>query len=261
MRLLLALLLAAAAAPLTAQDSVRAVPKRTPFGAVRPLLEGALAGVVVASAYTAPSGTGWLMRDENAARAAVLGGAGAALLAWATSGVLRPDAPDRPRLRLAVGAASEAEYDASLALRVPLRRRLAVEGGFLVRNESLQQSRQETRCSSILGCTTGTYLVHERYEQSVGWLARAAYEVPAGGALRVVLTVGGGRLATHLEATDRPPVRRDDTIAEAGVGLEHGRVARWTAEAVVRGAVPTGRELGTRGPEVAVRLGRAFGYR
>jgi hypothetical protein len=258
-RALLFALLAGAGGHAEAQDTT-AARRRGPGSLVRPVLEGAASGAGLAMAYVAGSGTGWLMRDESAVRAAVATGVAGALAAYVASTRLAPGAPDRPRLRVALGAGSEAEGEFSLGLRAPVYRRFALEGLVLVRNASSARAETQTRCSSILGCSTGTYVVDERREQSVAALVRGAASIPAGSALTAVLTAGVGPMASRLDATQGDSRRRNDVLASAGVGLEFGRVSRWTFEAEARGPVPTWRGDET-GPEFAVRVGRAFGYR
>ena len=160
---------------------------------------------------------------------------------------------------MAVGLASGADHDVSLALRAPVRGRLALEALALVRNANRERVARETRCG-FFGCAEGTYVVDHRYEQSLAGLLRAAYRVPLSPRLTSVVTVGAGPMATHVDAEGVPATRRDDLLLDVGVGLERGRVSRWTVEANVRGPVP--RATGARtGPELAVRVGRAFGYR
>jgi hypothetical protein len=259
--LLLALtaLLAATGRHADAQDTT-GVRRRAAGDLVRPVLEGAVSGAGLAMAYVAGGNSGWLVRDENAVRAALATGVAGALAVYAASTRLAPGAPDRPRLRIAVGASSQAEREVALGLRAPVYRRFALEGLVLVRNASADRTETQTRCSSILGCSTGTYVVDERREQSVAALVRGAASIPAGGALTAVLTAGVGPMASRLDATQEPSRRRDDVLATVGVGLEFGRVSRWTFEFEGRGPVPTWRGDATS-PEFAVRVGRAFGYR
>ena len=259
---LLLLLLAATTERVEAQDTT-AARRRGPGSLVRPVLEGALGGAGLATAYVAGGNSGWLMRDENAVRIALATGVAGALAAYAASTRLAPDAPDRPRLRAAFGVGSQAESEYSLGLRAPVFRRVALDGLLLVRNASSERTETQTRCGIILGCRTGAYVVAERREQSVAALVRGVVSIPAGDALTAVLTAGAGPMASRLDASAGSSVsggRRDDVLASAGVGLEFGRVSRWTVEFEARGPVPTWRGDETS-PEFAVRLGRAFGYR
>ena len=256
MTLLLLMTLAATRAP--AQPPAPP-PRRSAWSVVRPLLEGAAGGTGLAAAYISSGDSGWLVPDATAFNAALAAGITAAFGAYVASARLGADAPDRPRLRVAVGLASGADHDVSLALRAPVHGRLALEAAALVRNATRERVAQETRCG-FFGCVEGTYLVDHRYEQSLAGLLRAAYRVPLSPRLTSVVTVGAGPMATHVDAEGVPATRRDDLLLDVGVGLERGRVSRWTVEANVRGPVP--RATGARtGPELAVRVGRAFGYR
>ena len=257
--LLLLALLAATSGRAAAQDTT-AARRRGPGSLVRPVLEGAASGAGLAMAYVGGGNSGWLMRDENAVRAALATGVAGALAVYAASTRLAAGAADRPRLRVALGASSGAEGDFSLGLRAPVYRRFALEGLVLVRNASSDRVETQTRCSSILGCSTGSYVVDERREQSVAALVRGAASIPAGSGLTAVLTAGAGPMASRLDATREASRRRDDVLAVAGFGLEFGRVSRWTFEVEARGPVPAWPGDETR-PELAVRLGRAFGYR
>lgn len=256
---LLPLLLAATTARVDAQDTT-AARRRGPGSLVRPVLEGALAGAGLATAYVSGGNSGWLMRDENAVRAALATGVACALAVYVASTRLAPDAADRPRLRAALGVGSESEGEFSLGLRAPVSRRFALDGLLLVRSASSERTETQTRCAIILGCRTGPYVVDERREQSVAALVRGALSVPSGRGLTAVLTAGAGPMASRLDATHESSRRRDDVLASAGVALEFGRVSRWTFELDARGPVPTWRGDET-GPEFAVRVGRAFGYR
>ncbi len=257
--LLLLALLAATTGRAAAQDTTVAR-RRGPGSLVRPVLEGAASGAGLAMAYVSGGNSGWLMRDENAVRAGIATGVVGALAAYVASTRLAPGAPDRPRLRIALGASSQAEGEFSLGLRAPVYRRFGLEGLVLVRNASSSRAETQTRCSSILGCSTGTYVVDERREQSVAALARGVVSIPAGSALTAVLTAGAGPMASRLDVTPGAGRRRNDVLGSAGLGLEFGRVSRWTFEFEARGPVPTWRGDET-GPEFAVRVGRAFGYR
>ena len=255
---LLLLLLAATTARVNAQDTTAR--RRGPGSLVRPVLEGALGGAGLATAYVAGGNSGWLIRDENAVRVALATGVAGALAVYVASTRLAPDATDRPRLRAAFGVGSQAEGEYSLGLRAPVFRRVALDGLLLVRSASSARTETQTRCGIILGCRTGAYVVAERREQSVAALVRGALSIPAGDAVTAVLTAGAGPMASRLDETPGASRRRDDVLASAGVGLEFGRVSRWTVEFEARGPVPTWRGDETS-PEFAVRVGRAFGYR
>ena len=230
--ILLLLTLAAERAPAQPAQAPAPPPRRSAWRVVRPLLEGAAGGTALAAGYIGSGDSGWLVSDATAFNAALATG---------------------------ITAALGADHDVSLALRAPVRGRLALEALALVRNANRERVARETRCG-FFGCTEGTYVVDHRYEQSLAGLLRAAYRVPLSPRLTSVVTVGAGPMATHVDAEGVPATRRDDLLLDVGVGLERGRVSRWTVEANVRGPVP--RATGARtGPELAVRVGRAFGYR
>jgi hypothetical protein len=228
---------------------------------IRPLLEGAASGVALGAAYVAPGAGHWLVSDNRALQLGIGAGTVGALAAFAASTGLSPDAPDRPRLRLAVGTTPRAAREVTLALRAPVRGRIALEGMLLVRSADWERTGQETRCSAILGCQTGTYVLDHRYQQDVAALARVAYRLPTVQRLTPVLTAGVGRMASHVDAKGQAPVRRDGALLDAGVGLELGRISRWTVEGGVRGPIPKRSDPTRREPELVVRVGRAFGYR
>ncbi len=258
---LLAAALALAPGAVRAQGAAPKPARRSAWSVVRPLLEGAASGTGLAFAYIDSGGEGWLVSDATAFNAALVAGVGGALGAWAASGRLGADAPDRPRLRVAVGLASGADHDVSLAVRVPVRGRLSLEAAALVRNATSERFAEETRCGGFFGCVTGTFLVDHRYEQSIAGLVRAAYRLPALGATTPVLSAGAGPMATHVDRAGVPAVRFDDVLASAGLALELGRVSRWTIEADARGPVRRGLDGARTGPELSLRVGRAFGYR
>ena len=235
--------------------------RRGPLSVVRPVLEGALGGAVLATGYVSSGGDGgWLMRDENAVRAGVAAGVVAALGVYAASTSFAAGAEDRPRLRVSVGGTSEQASDYALGVRVPVRGRLSLEGAVLVRNTSAERFEEQTRCGGFFGCVTANYLVDHRYEQSIAGLVRAAYRLSSGRRLTPVLTLGAGSARTHVATAAVADARRSDPIVEGGLGLEYGRVSRWTLDAAARGPVSRGRS-GARGPELSLRVGRAFGYR
>ena len=244
-----------------AQDAAPKPPRRSAWSIVRPLLEGAASGTGLAFAYINAGGEGGLMSDATAFNAALAAGIGGALAVYAGSTGLRADAPDRPRLRLALGLASGADQDVSLAVRVPVRGRLSLEAAALVRNATWERSAEETRCAPIIGCFTSTFVVDHRYEQSVAGLVRAAYRLPAVGAVTPVLSAGAGPMATHLDREGVPAARFDDTLVDVGLGFEVGRVSRWTIEVDARGPVRRGMDGARTGSELSLRVGRAFGYR
>ena len=234
--------------------------ERGPWSVVRPVLEGAVAGLGLAAAYVSGESEGWLMRDENAVRAGLAAGVASALAVYAASARVRPDAANRPRLRLALGGSSEGGREYSLAIRTPVWRRFELEGMALVRNADWSRSARESRCSPI-GCFDGTYVVDHRYRQTVAGLARVAYSLPSLYNVTPVLSAGAGAMESNIEQANGPTERRSDVLGDIGLGLELGRVSRWTAEVTARGPVLSGGAGRGTGPEIAVRLGRAFGYR
>ena len=243
-------------------DGARAPERaRGRWSVVRPLLEGALAGLGLGAAYVSDESEGWLMRDENAVRAGLATGIASALAVYAVSGRLRPDAADRPRLRIALGGSSESAREYTLAIRAPVARRLELEAMMLVRNADWERSERQTRCGSFVGCIDGTYIVDHRYRQTLAGLARAAYNLPSAGDLTPVLSVGAGPMVSHVEQAGVPSARHRGVLGDLGLGLELGRVSRWTLEVGARGPVLSGGAARGTGPEVAVRVGRAFGYR
>lgn len=258
---LLAAVLTLAPPTARAQDVTPKPARRSPWRVVRPLLEGAASGTGLAFAYINSGGEGWLVSDATAFNAALAAGIGGALGVYAASGGLAATAPDQPRLRLAVGLASGADHDVSLAVRVPVRGRLSLEAAALVRNATSERFAEETRCVPIVGCFTATFLVDHRYEQSIAGLVRAAYRLPALGAVTPVLSAGAGPMATHVDREGVPAIRYDDLLMDGGLALELGRVSRWTIEADLRGPVRRGVDGARTGPELALRVGRAFGYR
>ncbi|GLC28388.1 hypothetical protein [Roseisolibacter agri] len=258
---LIAAVLALAPGATHAQDAAPRPTRRSAWSIVRPLLEGAASGTGLAAAYISSGGEGWLVSDATAFNAALAAGIGGALGVWAGSGGLAADAPDRPRLRVAAGLASGADHDVSLAIRVPVRGRLSLEAAALVRNATSERFAEETRCGGFFGCVTATYLVDHRYEQSIAGLVRAAYRLPAMGAVTPVLSAGGGPMVTHVDREGVPAARHDGMLMDVGLALELGRVSRWTIEADARGPVRRGLDAARTGPELSLRLGRAFGYR
>jgi hypothetical protein len=254
--------LALLGADVLAQDPSAPARRRGPLSVVRPVLEGALGGAVLAFGYVNSGGDGgWLMRDESAVRAGVGAGVVAALGVWAASLRVPDGAAERPRLQVAVGGSSEGAQDVSLGVRAPVRGRLSLEGAVLIRNTSAERVEEQTRCGGFFGCVTADYLVDWRHEQSIAGLVRAQYRLPSAGRLTPVLSLGAGRAWTHLATTAVADARRDDALVEGGLGLAYGRVSRWTLDAAARGPVSRGRTGATRGPELSLRVGRAFGYR
>ncbi|MDF1504901.1 hypothetical protein [Roseisolibacter sp. H3M3-2] len=140
-----------------------------------------------------------------------------------------------------------------------MRGPLALEAAALVRNASTRRLGEETRCGGFFGCVTGTYVQDYRYEQTMAVLGRAAWRLATGRRLTPVLTLGAGPARSRVETMDGGVARRSDVLAEGALAVEFGRVSRLTAEAAARGPVSRGATV--RGPELALRLGRAFGYR
>lgn len=222
---------------------------------IRPFVEGALAGLALGFSFMSPRNEAWLLSDESAFALATATGIATALAVEMMSRDLAPDAPRRPRLRVAMGRGTGSQLDHAFALRLPGTSRLDKQIALVIANDTWEKVVFEERCVMYLGCFEDHWLDDLRNEQSLGLLISGVVRLNTRHASGPTLALGAGPAVTHVERLDFTKSNRGGALAELTLGIESGGRGRWIADVGVRAISSAEHRVAAH-----ARIGRAFGY-
>lgn len=209
---------------------------------------GGAAGLGLAAAVVAPTPRALGASDELVTSVAGAAGLTLGLISQLTAHTAHPG-----RLRASAGSSTAQRWEYSLAYRVRVVPRIAVEAAMLVNNETWEATEVQQRCNLGI-CITGDVIVDARYEQVVSALARVAFEPWPESPWRPSLAIGGGPARVHVDRFNAESEERGGGLFDATLAIEPRGL---TVEAGIRvGALDTRQSVETAG---YFRLGYTWG--
>lgn len=238
----------AQAEPSAPAPSPRPVEQESPALTAAAMVFGGLAGLGLAVAIVEPTPRALAASDELVTPVAGVAGLTLGLVSQLTAHTAHPG-----RLRASAGSSTAQRWEYSLAYRVRVVPRIAVEAAMLVTNETWEETEVQQSCNLGI-CITGDVIVDARYEQVVSGLVRAAFEPWPTSPWRPSVAIGGGPARVRVDRFGEASELRTGGVFDATLGIEPRGVM---VEAGVRvGALDTRQSVETAG---YFRLGYTWG--